>query len=91
MDLFTNRHIGPRNHEINPMLEKIGAASMEELIDRTIEVEFWRVPAERIPRDPDAQIDWLYDHWSRVDEWVGSRSEAASMATATSRNTTPLG
>jgi 1-acyl-sn-glycerol-3-phosphate acyltransferase len=48
------------------------------LIDRTIEVEFWRVPAARIPKDRDAQIDWLYDHWSRVDEWVGHRSEAAA-------------
>ncbi|MFC2112183.1 aminomethyl-transferring glycine dehydrogenase [Bacteroidota bacterium] len=36
MDLFTNRHIGPRKHEIQPMLEKIGAPNMEDLIDRTI-------------------------------------------------------
>ena len=48
------------------------------LIDRTIEVEFWRVPAAHIPEDRDAQIDWLYDHWSRVDEWVGHRSGAAA-------------
>lgn len=48
------------------------------LIDRTIEVEFWRVPAVRIHKGRDAQIDWLYDHWSRVDEWVGHRSGAAA-------------
>ncbi len=36
MDLFTQRHIGPRNHDLSPMLEKIGVSSMEELIDRTI-------------------------------------------------------
>jgi glycine dehydrogenase len=36
MDLFTNRHIGPRNHEIHPMLEKIGVSSLDELIDSTI-------------------------------------------------------
>jgi 1-acyl-sn-glycerol-3-phosphate acyltransferase len=50
------------------------------LIDRTIEVEFWRVPAESIPSDRNAQARWLYDQWSRVDEWVGSRSEAAAGA-----------
>jgi 1-acyl-sn-glycerol-3-phosphate acyltransferase len=48
------------------------------LIDRTIEVEFWRVPAVHVPRDRDAQIEWLYDHWRRIDEWVGHRSEADS-------------
>jgi hypothetical protein len=52
------------------------------LIDRTIEVEFWRVPAESIPSDRNAQAVWLYDQWNRVDEWVGSRSEAATDATA---------
>jgi 1-acyl-sn-glycerol-3-phosphate acyltransferase len=56
------------------------------LIDRSIEVEFWRVPAGRIPKDRDSQIDWICDHWSRVDDWVGRRSEAASMATARSRD-----
>ena len=50
------------------------------LIDRTIEVEFWRVPASCIPKDRDAQIGWLYDHWSRVDEWVGRRAGAAVAA-----------
>jgi 1-acyl-sn-glycerol-3-phosphate acyltransferase len=52
-----------------------------ELIDRIIEVEFWRVPAESIPSDRNAQARWLYDQWSRVDEWVGARSEAAAAAT----------
>jgi 1-acyl-sn-glycerol-3-phosphate acyltransferase len=54
------------------------------LIDRTIEVEFWRVPAALIPKVRDDQVDWLYDQWSRVDEWVGHRSGAAS---GPSRNT----
>ena len=47
------------------------------LIDRSIEVEFWRVPAAHIPGDRDARISWLYDQWSRVDEWVGHRSGTA--------------
>jgi 1-acyl-sn-glycerol-3-phosphate acyltransferase len=46
------------------------------LIDRTVEVEFWRVPAAHVPGQRDDQIDWLYAQWGRVDEWVGRRSEA---------------
>jgi 1-acyl-sn-glycerol-3-phosphate acyltransferase len=59
------------------------------LIDRTIEVEFWRVPASSIPEDRDARIGWLYDHWSRVDEWVGRRAGAAEIA-APSTDAEPL-
>jgi 1-acyl-sn-glycerol-3-phosphate acyltransferase len=59
------------------------------LIDRTIEVEFWRVPAARIPKDRNAQAIWLYDHWSRVDEWVGSRSEAAAGAASSQHAVLP--
>ena len=61
------------------------------LIDRTIEVEFWRVPAARIPRERDGQIDWLYDQWSRVDEWVGHRSGAVAAAAVPSRTAESLG
>ena len=49
------------------------------------------VAAARIPKDRDAQIDWLYDHWSRVDEWVGLRSEEASTDAARSQIKTSLG
>lgn len=33
---FSARHIGPREHEIPTMLEKVGVNSMEKLIDQTI-------------------------------------------------------
>jgi glycine dehydrogenase len=36
MDNFTDRHIGPRQKDIEPMLEKTGCNSLDELIDRTI-------------------------------------------------------
>ncbi len=35
-DKFVTRHIGPREHEIKEMLAKIGAASLDELIDQTV-------------------------------------------------------
>ena len=35
-DKFVARHIGPRNEEINDMLDKIGVSSLGELIDQTV-------------------------------------------------------
>ena len=35
-DKFVNRHNGPRANDITAMLEKIGASSVDELIDQTI-------------------------------------------------------
>ena len=36
IDRFVNRHIGPRDHEIDHMLSRIGVSSMEELIRQTL-------------------------------------------------------
>ncbi|MFZ6050378.1 aminomethyl-transferring glycine dehydrogenase [Halocola ammonii] len=33
---FASRHIGPRDHSVEKMLERIGANSLDELIDRTV-------------------------------------------------------
>ncbi len=35
-DSFAYRHIGPRDHEVKEMLDKIGVSSIKELIDQTI-------------------------------------------------------
>ncbi len=35
-DEFVNRHIGPRDTEISLMLDKIGVASLDQLIDETV-------------------------------------------------------
>jgi glycine dehydrogenase len=36
IDKFVNRHIGPRDYEIETMLEKIGAGSVDELINQIV-------------------------------------------------------
>ena len=36
LDNFMQRHIGPRDHEIGKMLEKIGVSDLDELIDKTV-------------------------------------------------------
>ena len=36
MATFIDRHIGPRNVDISPMLKAVGATSLESLLDETI-------------------------------------------------------
>ena len=48
-----------------------------ELVGRTIEVEFWRIPAAQIPRERAARVDWLFDQWSRIDDWLETRATDA--------------
>lgn len=47
-----------------------------KLLDRTVEVVLWRIPAEAIPTEEDERIDWLYAQWARLDAWVGARPNA---------------
>jgi hypothetical protein len=36
-------------------------------------MRWWRVPAADIPRQREAQIDWLFGWWERIDEWIAER------------------
>ena len=36
VEMFENRHIGPRPEDIETMLETIGCSSLDELIDQTV-------------------------------------------------------
>jgi 1-acyl-sn-glycerol-3-phosphate acyltransferase len=40
------------------------------LVGKQIRVRFWRVPYAEIPTGRDARIDWLFDHWARIDDWI---------------------
>ena len=42
------------------------------LVDQLIRVRFWRVPRAEIPKDRGDRIDWLFDHWARMDDWIGA-------------------
>ncbi len=47
-------------------------------IGRTLHTRMWLVPAAEVPSTPDAQIDWIYDWWRRIEDWVaeyGSQTE----------------
>ncbi|MHA6783523.1 1-acyl-sn-glycerol-3-phosphate acyltransferase [Pseudonocardia saturnea] len=39
-------------------------------LDMTVRMRWWRVPAADVPRTEEAQIDWLYDWWEQIDDWV---------------------
>lgn len=39
-------------------------------MDKAIIMQWWRVPREDIPSGRDAQIDWLYDWWEHIDDWI---------------------
>jgi 1-acyl-sn-glycerol-3-phosphate acyltransferase len=41
-------------------------------IGPTIRAKWWRVPAGEVPRnlDHEAQLQWLYGWWERIDDWI---------------------
>lgn len=40
------------------------------LLHRVIRIDFRRIPRHGIPRDRDAQLEWLLEEWRRMDAWV---------------------
>ncbi len=44
-------------------------------IGRTFRNQMWLVRADERPADPDAQIEWLYAWWQRLDDWVDEQGE----------------
>jgi 1-acyl-sn-glycerol-3-phosphate acyltransferase len=41
-------------------------------INQVIRARWWRVPFDEVPRsaDHEAQVQWLYDWWERIDTWI---------------------
>jgi len=39
-------------------------------MDCAVRARWWRVPAADVPEDPEAQVDWLFAWWGRMDEWI---------------------
>jgi 1-acyl-sn-glycerol-3-phosphate acyltransferase len=42
-------------------------------MDKTIVMQWWRVDREEIPDGREAQIDWLFSWWERIDRWIEER------------------
>lgn len=39
-------------------------------MDKRLTMKWWLVPRAEIPTGRDAQIDWLYAWWKRIDDWI---------------------
>ncbi len=39
-------------------------------MDTSVRARMWTVPAEEVPTDDEARMDWLYDWWDRLDDWL---------------------
>jgi 1-acyl-sn-glycerol-3-phosphate acyltransferase len=48
----------------------VGDVWRELPMDKQIVMRWWEVPRAEIPAGRDAQIDWLYGWWERVDRWI---------------------
>jgi 1-acyl-sn-glycerol-3-phosphate acyltransferase len=49
-------------------------------MDKRIVMRFWSVPPEEVPAGRQERIDWLYDWWAQIDEWVEANRSAPSEA-----------
>lgn len=53
-----------------------------------VTAQWWRVPAAEVPRTAgnQAQVDWLYEWWQRIDEWITTqRSPVSTSSHSTTR------
>ena len=56
-------------------------------MDKQLIMRWWQVPRAEIPTTREARIDWLYEWWQRIDEWVEQhRPEELSPRRSRSRN-----
>ncbi|MEV0605686.1 1-acyl-sn-glycerol-3-phosphate acyltransferase [Polymorphospora rubra] len=39
-------------------------------MDKQIIMRFWSVPPEEVPTGEAERVEWLYDWWKRIDEWI---------------------
>lgn len=47
-------------------------------MDSVVRMHWWQVPADEIPAGDEARVEWLYDWWRRIDEWVGEQRDGAA-------------
>jgi 1-acyl-sn-glycerol-3-phosphate acyltransferase len=53
-------------------------------VNQVIKARWWRVPHDAVPRTAshEAQLQWLYAWWERIDEWITENRPASSPAPA---------
>ncbi|HEX6499439.1 MAG TPA: 1-acyl-sn-glycerol-3-phosphate acyltransferase [Micromonosporaceae bacterium] len=48
----------------------VGDVWREIPTDKTITMRWWREPVGALPAGRQGRIEWLYDWWARIDEWI---------------------
>jgi 1-acyl-sn-glycerol-3-phosphate acyltransferase len=48
----------------------VGDLWRELPMDKVIVMRWWQVPRDEIPAEREAQIEWLFGWWERIDQWV---------------------
>jgi 1-acyl-sn-glycerol-3-phosphate acyltransferase len=46
-------------------------------MDTVVHMRWWHVPADEVPRDDAAIVEWLYGWWALVDRWIAANRPAA--------------
>jgi len=50
----------------------------------SVSARWWRVPAWEVPRhaDREAQVDWLYSWWEKIDSWIATAASPLGTSAA---------
>jgi 1-acyl-sn-glycerol-3-phosphate acyltransferase len=48
----------------------VGDVWRELPMDKRLVMQWWQVPRGEIPVGRDAQIDWLFGWWEKIDDWI---------------------
>ena len=48
----------------------VGDVWRELPMDKVLVMRWWQVPRDEIPDGRDAQIEWLFTWWERIDAWI---------------------
>jgi hypothetical protein len=41
-----------------------------------VEVKMWRHARATVPEGDEARLDWIYDRWAELDDWIDERKQA---------------
>ena len=70
------------------VLEEIG--TFKDLWSRIpltdpVDGRYWRIPPSEVPKTEPELIEWLYDWWERIDDWIDEHKDDDAPAAASDR------
>jgi hypothetical protein len=74
------------------LITSIGDVWRRFPVDQVIRARWWRVPSDQVPREADheAQVQWLFGWWERIDEWITENRPGGPSLPAVVAATLPL-